>query len=275
MTHIKEYISAKNQIAPDELSKYEDGNWAATEKKDGCWACLKTDDNGIVYEIAGQSGTDFNPKAIEGIKGRAIGLPNSTIIGELETGSQAATKLYRLHGYRRFHIFDLFAVKNEYVGILTYDLRRKLIEAINKEIFSKDPETAKRLLVVRQQNKDFKNFYDDVMDDGGEGMVLKKLNGLYQFTCGINGKTDNWIKVKEHRFEDYYVMDHKLSKKGFDQLEIGYWNNGQPKRVQTILCPKGFKPNDLVGKVIEVKGGEMMDSGAIRHGRFHRIREDR
>lgn len=271
---IKEYIGPKNQISPDELSKYEDGKWVAGEKRDGHWACLKTDDNCIVQKVIAQSGTEFGSNAVRGIKGRNIGIPNSSIIGELETGTQAATKFYKSFGYRRFHMFDIHRLKGESATILSYDLRRKLVVAVGEKIFSKDPEIAKRLLIVREQTSNFLDFYKDVMAENGEGLVLKRLSSTYSSHTS-DRKTDDWTKVKQDRFIDFLVMGHKLSATGIDQLDIGLLSDGAFKRIQTILCPKGFHPKDLVGKVIEVRGGEIMDSGALRHARYERVREDR
>ena len=112
------------------------------------------------------------------------------------------------------------------------------------------------------------------MSEGGEGLVLKDVNSNYK-SNKANGKTDLWIKVKEDQFLDAYVINHKLSSKGFNQLEIGIWDGKDIKRIQTILCPKGYSPEELVGKVVEVKGAEMLSSGAIRHGRFNRVRADK
>lgn len=272
---IKEYIGPKIQIHPDELPKYEQqGIWFAEEKRDGAWAYLKTDEAGTITKIVGRSGSHFSNDSISGIKGCNIALPNSIIIGELETASQAATKLYATHGIRRMHVFDFFALKGANTTILTYDLRRKLVVAVQKEIFSKDPKLAKRFLAVRQCTEGFVDFYKDIKANDGEGIVLKRVDSKYK-SINSSGKTEDWVRVKEDQFIDVYVMGHKFSTKGLDQLDVGIWSEGNIKRIQTILCPKGHNPEDLIGKVVEVKGAEMMESGAIRHGRFERIRTDK
>lgn len=275
MGRIKEYIGPHIQITPDELPKYEkQGCWVAEDKRDGAWACMTTDESGIVRHINGRSGASFDGDSIQGIKGLNINLPNSILIGELEAASQAATKLNKLHGFRRIHIFDAIQVKGQDTTILSCDLRRKLILAINQEIFLKEKNISKRIMIVRQSNKNFVDFYNHVMSGGGEGLVLKKVNSIYK-SHRSSGKVDFWIRAKEERFIDVFVMSHKLSQKGLDQLEVGIWDNDRLKRIQTILCPKGYAPEDLIGKVVEIRGAEMMESGAIRHGRFERIRHDK
>lgn len=274
MERIKEYVGPEIQIHPDDLYRYENDNWIAEEKRDGSWAYLKTDDEGIVRKVVGRTGIDFNRSDVKGIKGVNLGLPNSIIIGELETGSQASTKLHRVHGFRRFHVFDFYQLKGENTTLLNYNLRRKLVVIIGRAVLSKNPEIAKRFLIVRQQKDNFKAFYKEVMANGGEGLVLKKVDSVYK-SLKEDGKTSNWIRVKKDRFLDAIVMNHKLSKKGFNQLDIGIWDDGKVRRVQTILCPKGYEPEELVGQVIEVRGAEMMESGAIRHGRFERVRNDK
>jgi ATP-dependent DNA ligase len=46
--------------------------------------------------------------------------------------------------------------------------------------------------------------------------------------------------------------------------------------VAQVQVPSEYRGREeaLVGKVIEIKGAEIFDSGVVRHGRFSRIRND-
>jgi len=56
MSRISNYIGPKQTISPDELSRYENGQWAAEIKHDGSWACVETDNSGIITKITSRVG---------------------------------------------------------------------------------------------------------------------------------------------------------------------------------------------------------------------------
>lgn len=269
MGRIRTYLGPATQVTPDDIGRYEDGTWGAEEKRDGCWAECQTDSAGRIASFTSRVGKPFGGDAVNGLMGMQTHLPASTLIGELETGSQAATDRYRALGYRRFHVFDVITIADQDLRFQTYEARRRVVEEI---VRSRDPNVAKRTPIVRQRYEDFETFWREIEADGGEGMVFKKRGSLYM-PVNSDGKVEQWARCKPYRFIDYVVVGHGKSSLGDDNIQAGLYIGGKLKRVCTIKNPPPKLPP--VGSVIECKGGEVFKSGALRHGHMERLRPDK
>jgi len=274
MSRIRTYLGPKVQVTPDDIGRYEKpGNWAAEEKRDGAWAEVKTDADGKIVSLRSRVGKPFTGDAANGLVGLPTSLPNSLLVGELETASQAATDRYRALGYRRIHIFDAPLIAGFDLTTKPYEDRRHAVEEF---VSPKDPEIAKRILIVKRAMKNFEDFYKSVMADGGEGLVFKRLGSLYR-PIDSDGKVEEWVRCKPYSFVDYIVLAVGRSASGCSEnLKVGLLRNGKPEYVCTIKnLPHGTNLQRLVGTVIECKGAEVMKSGALRHGHYVRPRPDK
>lgn len=274
MSRIKTYLGPRTQVTPDSIDRFErEGCWGAEEKRDGCWAEVRTDDEGRISEITSRVGKPFGGEHVVGLEGLKTHLPRSVLVAELETASEAATDRFRALGYRRLHVFDALLIGGQDITGHTYDARRRVVEEI---VANGAPDVAQRLLIVRQATSDFQTLFDDVMADGGEGLVFKRLGSLYR-PINSDGKVDEWVRCKPYRFVDYVVMEIGSSPSGQPNLQAGLYVKGSLKRVCTIKSPppRVLKMAGLVGSVIECKGAEIFKSGALRHGHFERLRPDK
>lgn len=273
MGRVHTYVGPKVQITPDLIGLYEkSGLWAAEEKRDGAWGEVKIGEDGKIKSITSRVGKPFGGDLTAGLVGLQTHLPNSVLVGELEAASEAATDRYKAIGYRRIHIFDAPVIAGMAITEKDYETRRQVVEQF---VPGTTEEVRKRLLVVRRAISDFGSFYKDVMSDGGEGLVFKKKTSLYR-PQGSDGKTEEWVRCKSYSFVDYIVMRVGKSEGGADNLKVGLYIDGKLTECCTIKnTPRGLNLQTLVGKVIECKGAEVMKSGALRHGHFERVREDK
>lgn len=271
---IRTYVGPKVQVTPDEITFYEkSGQWAAEEKRDGAWAEMKIGPDGRVTSLISRVGKSFGPDATAGLLGLQTHLPNSLLVGELETASEAATDRFRAIGYRRIHIFDAPIIAGMDITQQSYEARRSAVEAL---VPGKTADVSKRILVIQRVTAAFGNFYQSVMADGGEGLVFKKKGSIYR-SYSSDGKVDEWVRCKPFSFVDYVVMHVGKSASGAsDNLKVGLFFNGKLTECCTIKnTPRGLDLHALVGRVIECKGAEVMRSGALRHGHFVRVRDDK
>jgi len=269
------YLGPKCQVTPDSIARFErEGVWAAEEKRDGCWAEIRTDGKGAITSITSRVGKLFGPAHVEGLVGLVTHLPHSVLVAELESASEAATTFSEALGYKRVHVFDALTINSIDCTGHTYDQRRRVVTDLVGA--AKDPAVGKRLCVVRQATSDFQHFYDDVMADGGEGLVFKQMASRYK-PANADGKVDGWIRCKAFRFVDYVVLEIGKSPGGSPNLQVGLCVKGKIKRICTIKTPpeKVLAMPDLIGSVIECKGAEVFKSGALRHGHFERLRSDK
>lgn len=261
---IKTYFGPKIQIQPDELRSYTPDKWSAEEKVDGFWCQIETDHQGLIKSLMGRSGKTFSNDNIDGLIGLKAPIPNGTLIAELEAGTEAGARMNERIGYSRLFIFDVIKMFERDTRTLTYVERRELLEMA---FAVQHP----RFRLVRRAAGDFGQFFAEVAADGGEGLVLKKKDSKYS-----SGKTIEWVRCKRYRFVDYVVMSVGKSDGGSDNFQVGLYFGKTLKRVATIKnLPAGMNPHEYVGKVIECIGMEVHQSGALRHGHFKRLRDDK
>jgi ATP-dependent DNA ligase len=280
LTNKPNYVGVGGHSLPKDLPRFEREKnvWAAEVKRDGCWCEIRTDENGIIQKLIGRSGLEFGGDVVSGLKGLRTPWPNTVLVGELETATEASTKVFQKVGYRRVWIFDTTILLGYEVHPLEYDTRRKLLEASFKQFSGPAKE---RLLLVEQVTENFEPFFNQVMEQGGEGLVLKKRSSLYKQTS--SGRTDQWVRCKTLRHVDYFVTRWELTEKGNVSLWLALYRGGKFVEVGKIIAPVnihgGMTRNGgaktLVGKVIECIGAEVHDSGMLRHCRFNRIRLDK
>lgn len=265
------YVGPKVQIQPQELDRYEKtGIYVAEEKHDGHWAEVTIDDDGKIRRITSRSGTTFGGSHTAGLIGIQTSLKSSVLIAELEAGTEAANK--KSDGRcRRLHVFDIVKLLGQDTTSLLYEQRRALLTRAFSTVLVDHPQ----ILLVRQVESGFSAFFDDVHLSGGEGLVLKRRGRPYR-RIGSDGKTDEWIRCKRYRYVDYYVMSIGRSDGGSPNFQVGLLVKGKMTRVATIKnIPDGLDYESLVGSVIECKGAEVHESGALRHGHYERTRHDK
>lgn len=296
MSHVT-FIGPKLQIQPDQLDLYErTGRYVCEVKHDGAWCEVTVDDHGNISKLTGRSGKEFSGAIVEGLIGSGGGAPKTVYIAELEAVTEASTRIHAETGVRRLHVFDVVNMLGNDTRCLPYEERRKLLEIVARSWVplhdgrTLTSKTAQRLFLVERCTSEFRAFYDNVMARGGEGLVLKFLGTKYP-TRG--GKTNDWIRCKEHRYVDYVVMSIGKSDGGSPNFQVGlFMPNGKFERVATIKnLPDDYihrylnldfgdkwyveDLNVFVGKVIECKGAEVHASGALRHGHLERVRDDK
>ena len=274
MARIKTYLGPKVQVTPDECERFErDGaRWVAEEKRDGAWCEIRTDASGRIKSLTSRVGKRFSGDNVNGLAGLQTGLPNVVLACELECASEAATERYQALGYRRAHPFDVLSFDGTDVTRRSYTERRVVLRSMLDALKG---DAKRRLPIVRAQRRDFARFFDDVMDDGGEGLVFKRVDSLYVPRTS-DGKVEDWVRCKPYRFVDYVVTEIGRSPQGSPNLKCGLYVEGKLKTVCTIKnLPAGTKARNLVGKVVECKGAEVFKSGALRHGHLSRVRDDK
>ena len=130
-----------------------------------------------------------------------------------------------------FNVFDMDdwdSIKNE-KGVLPFDIRRESLEGVF--VTNNEPSVVLADSFLVKEKEDIYTYYKQIIDKGGEGVILKNPEHVYE--CR---RSKNWIKMKE-------VCDC--------DLVITGWYPGEGKREGFI---GGFICEDLTGK-IKVKVG--------------------
>lgn len=123
-------------------------------------------------------------------------------------------------------------------------------------------------------------FARQVMKEGREGLIVKRLDAVYQFS-----RNDNWMKIKESHTLDLKIVDIKEGK-GILSDTLGSVTvlNGKVK----VDCPMGkgvnreeasemwrkYKkdPKTLIGKIAEISFQNVTPDGSLFLPKFLRVR---
>lgn len=271
------YLGPDLELMPEALEKFEaTGQWVLEPKHDGMWAMLT-----VGNPKAGRPHTLKSRDASTGLVGGGnagdlvelpLLLPEGTIVvGELEAATEASTKLFAQHGFRRLHLFDYPKGGSDHRK-LPWTKRRSLLEGLAKDFSA---EAAKRLPVVPYFTDKFRERYEAFIAEGLEGVVLKRKDSLYT-TPRADGKTDLWHRCKARVTEDYVLCGIGHTKGGQLSGLWGLYKGGQLKKVMQARCSEKLLVHENVGKLVaEFMGWARFESGALRHAQFVRVRTDK
>lgn len=126
-----------------------------------------------------------------------------------------------------------------------------------------------------------KQYFDSVVASGGEGVVVKSLKGFEK----------DWFKVKRIHTWDAVIIGFTEAQYGktgkfaglIGAIRYGFYNHNG-KLVEIGKCSGmlddqraafSAAPESYIGRVIEIRGQELGNHGAIVFPRFVRIRDDK
>jgi len=203
------------------------------------------------------------------------------LLGEAEYGSQAGRIAVEKRGYPVIHIFDMVESVDEDKDIvkrknrlnkLIIKLQDKHLESVEHKIIraTKIPETFKQYI-----------------KQGYEGIVIKDIDKDFQ--------SEEWWKQKKVLTDEFIIMgyefgqadwhwikNYQIPKRGVvSNIVCGLWKDNKLVRVMrvgqmpfSVRIELTLHPKKYLGKVVEIKGFERFESGALRHASFVRFRND-
>lgn len=279
------YLGPDKNLDPPALDKYEKkGGYILEPKADGMWAMLEV-----------KSPKDGEPHVLNSrdartgpISGANLGdlhmadlrFPAGTIlVGELEAATQHAAEQVAQNGYRRFFLFDMPRYgADDLRGASLRDRRVLLNEACENGLKTKS--VCDRFLILPLIRKNFRDAYQQLVEGGMEGIVLKKETSKYR-TNRSDGKTDNWLRCKKQYTHDYVLMGTEYTKGGeYSAPQVtgvwGLYKKGKLTRAFQGTCPEGLLVAENFGVLVaEFMGWQLFKSGALRHAQFVRVRLDK
>jgi len=272
---------------------WEDDNYVADEKLDGHWCELVT--GNVINQIFSSLGNDIS--AEHRWLSHTPLPPGFILVGELTVpdGSSNMTLTDVLR--EKFTGFDMLQVdgvswipRPEYV-------RRTALEKIIQ--LARQQEGNHRFGIARRVERYRRQFYEEIVNAGGEGVILKDIRAPYLpgkrspywrkkkkwlwidvIVVGCEGKPTMWtVKPGKRGTDGVYYPKGKKSKSaelGYVNLEYGYYINGELVKVGTL----GYTgPREMlhhyVGMVAAVKCLNVYTTGALRNATDIVFRNDK
>lgn len=121
----------------------------------------------------------------------SVALVNSNPVGSRQTQER--------FGKAQFWVFDVMQFKGEDITHLPYFQRRTVLEKLVKLIQSKYPDCEMRIVPQFEATADV---IVKSIEEGFEGVVLKKKTGPYQF----GKRSKNWLKIKTFSTADAFIV---------------------------------------------------------------------
>lgn len=126
-------------------------------------------------------------------------------------------------------------------------------------------------------------FYDDIVNNGGEGVILKNPSSVYKFK-----KSKEWLKMKPKDTYDGVIVEVKSHSKDSDQLGSVFVKGEYDNKPFSVWVGSGFteeqriewwtNKDSLIGKTIEIEANEFIvgkDGNSLRFPRCKCIRLDK
>jgi ATP-dependent DNA ligase len=203
------------------------------------------------------------------------------------TDAELAGLMHRIDeedtSFVEFHCFDI--LQKEHLNLVNWSLQARLA-AIPENLESWG---IYKLPWFTGSKDDKLSFYEAIISSGGEGIMLKNLNSLYHPAKkpGQRPPVNTWYKLKTVETHDVVIMDYIPGKGKYTNL-IGalvfgkYTPSGELKEIGScsgindeLRTQITFNWDSWKGRVIEVECMEELKSGALKHPRFIRLREDK
>lgn len=149
-------------------------------------------------------------------KPRALTTGSKWAVGSLactmaavNTSPEHAAEFQTRAGWASFHVFDLLRDRGRWVGQSPFWERRARLRGIFADMDSRGVPS-EYLRLVPQMTDGKQAFYNSVLADGGEGVMLKNRHGVYKH----NGRSTDVLKVKKFLTVDGFITGHTFGAHG-------------------------------------------------------------
>jgi ATP-dependent DNA ligase len=179
------------------------------------------------------------------------------------TGSHPAVAVAKQkeYGYLHYCVYDILRAPNgKWLLNTPWHQRRKILESLASQI-----ETSGYIRINPAYTEDKRQLLDSILEAGGEGIVLKHVDGFY-----YPGKRPmwNWIKVKAETEDDAIIIGFEPPKRQYEgktDLELWpYWARRYPDNEVVVI---GKQPDWLWEPVTKYYANGWI--GAIVLGKYN------
>lgn len=281
MREIDPMLASSPKDQEKELKKIKKkDNWIAEEKIDGSRYVAELKPDKTVFQSRTGKVYEDNPK-LNHINFAVPELDGTILDGEYD--GRSAESLSK----NPYYVLDVIQYKGKNQEDKPLYKRKLLRDQVVEQLRFHYPKKYIKVPESRPAKK-ADEFFKEIVDRGGEGIVLKNLNSKYE-----EGKeSKDWEKIKKNKTYDVVITDvikstsQTFGPSGLDTFKSleGSVYNKRGKLVPVTHIPatsfthaqhKNLDPAALYGKVAEVEAMGIDSQGKLRHPRFIRWRPDK
>lgn len=282
-------------------------NWVAEEKLDGVRQklhvgfrgnrldgrnrsrhtrlCVERTDNFPEWRdlpLSGLAGTVFDGEVVSGDRGASL----PATIAVVNSGAERSRNIQARNGRPLYHVFDIIRDRGDNVTETLRDRRRRL-----EQIFEDHASVlASAGVVLVPQSRDARALYAAVVARGGEGIMVKDLNGTYapgkRVTTMLKWKreetVDGWISGYTPADPEsawagtvgaLLVSVHDAASGA--AVEVGSVIPGDMEQRRAMSADDGSLRPEWYGRVVEVRGQSWTKNRRLSHCVLVRFRPDK
>lgn len=203
----------------------------------------------------------------------------------VNSGPEKSIKIQRDNdAWVEYHAFDVIMFKGESVEHLPWSERRGILEAIIEALQSQP--NGKYWHVTRVALDQKYTFFREIIESGGEGVILKDSRGKYEQDKRSKGQ----YKLKRYQTQDGYIVGWIPGEGGNEGLvgavEVATNINGQVHKFASVsqftmeqrlemTAPDGSLRPEYYNQVMEVRGQILTKNGRFQHAVFLNWRPDK
>jgi ATP-dependent DNA ligase len=180
-----------------------------------------------------------------------------------------------------YFVFDITHFRGKDIRNLPLEKRRKVLSEVVKRIGN---PSVKLMPQVSSEEYDLSVYFNTLVNDGGEGIIVKDLRQAY----GVG-----WAKMKKSYDVSCFISGFKQGSgkysEGVGSIALSVYHEGEPVEIgfasgftDDIRADMGENPGKYLRRVVDIFTQEIQDSkrskdnkvGRLRHPTFFRFRDD-
>jgi ATP-dependent DNA ligase len=165
-------------------------------------------------------------------------------------------------GFAIFNVFDIPQYKTTDVSGKTLQERKDLLQEVQFQLWRSEWDYIEFTKYFYGNEINFSELLTEIWDNGGEGLMLKKLDSPY-----LQKKSKLWLKVKAAKTYDVVICGYQEPTKEYTGSELETWQYWENDLTDLSKDPTPVTKPYAMGWIGAIEFGVYRDNQLIRIGK--------